>query len=178
MDYINSFLWAIGCLSTIVGIIRTIWVFALSNTEWVNNVTIKELGPEDYAGKGPLGDAIFPVFYDADSNDYSQRFLVRPNNVIIKKMKLVKLIYNEDFDVINRETIKVFKEVSPFRPLVIKTELPELIPKYSLIWQGDYGIKTEYVFSMNGRDGNNDRLSGFKCEYGFTQKLRKVFGLK
>ena len=177
MEFINNIFLFIGYLGTGIAVIRAVWVFLLSNTEWVSNVAITELSKDDPAIKGPLGDSIYPVYYDIDSSDNSQRFLIRPNNVIVRKMKLVKIKYGNGYEEIGQDTVKEFVDVSPFRPIVIKIELPELIPVYSLIWYGDYGIKSVYLFSMNGRDGNYNRF-GFKCEYGFWQKIRKVFGFK
>ena len=178
MTALQQILFWIGVISTVVGIVRALWVFFLSNIEWVNNVSITGL-PDEYPTEiGSQKDSIFPQVFETDSSCYSQCFLIRPNNVLIKKMKLIKFDYSDHDEKCTRTTVKVFENISPFEPLVIKTELPEILPKYELIWYGDYGAVTKYTFQLNGRDSNYNRQSGFEYKFGFIQKVRKVIGLR
>lgn len=168
----------IGVVSMAVGVFRVIWVFLLTNTEWVNDVNIIEVSDDDPTEIGPEKDSIFPQRFATDESCHAQRFLIRPQNVLIKRMKLSELIYNDyDFNC-KRKTVKVFKNISPYEPLLIKTELPEVVPKYELSWHGEYGAVTKYTFTSNGRSNNYNRQSGFSYEFNFIQKVRKVIGLK
>ena len=178
MTGLEKILFWVGALSTFVAAVRVIWVFCLSNVEWINDVSITELSEENPTEAGPFKDSIFPQYHATDITCYTQTFLIRPNDVLIKSMKLIKYTYSEDNKKRSEETVKVFKNVSPYNPLIIKTEIPELLPSYALAWYGDYGAKATYVFHANGRDNNYNRQSGFKYEFGFIQKVRKVIGLK
>jgi len=99
----------IGAISTVIAVIRIIWVFLLSNIEWVNDVSIRKLTESDSLETGPEGDSIFPEFYETDPSDYSQAFLIRPNNELIKKMRLIKIDYSNDYKKSHYKTVKVEK---------------------------------------------------------------------
>ena len=182
-EIVERILAVIGLISFIVAVVRIIWIFK-TNITWINNVSVKQLPlPNNSIYDTSLqhtstGECIFPEIYSVDETDYTQTFLFRPNDSIIKKMRLYKITkYDKKMNPKRKRLIKEFKKVSPFRPIAIKITLPEFIPHYYVCWAGDFGVKTAYYFQMNGRDGNIDSY-GMSCKIGFWSKIRRIIGLK
>ena len=178
LEIIRNVLTGIGAFSIVFALIRAIWIFFITNIEWFDGVTITELSPNDSLVKSPNGECIFPQVYIHSYSDNKQVFLFRPKNAIIKKVKFKSLVYDKNLKLRKRrKTIKTFRRISPYSPLVIIISIPETIPNHSLCWHEDYGTKMEYIFHCNGRDGNVDSY-GMSCKIGVKQKIRRIIGLK
>ena len=175
IDKVLSF---VGIIGIIAALIRIVWVLFVSNTEWASNISIREIKDDEDAETAENGDCIFPVEYHAGDEMYMTRIMFRPRDSIVRKMKLSRIVYaDSDFrkGILVKE--KVFKNITPQKPLIIGVEMAEIFPQYSLSWSGDYGVKARYYFCINGRDGNY-RLSGMTYTIGFWAKARKILGLK
>ncbi|MBR0090940.1 MAG: hypothetical protein IJP92_04515 [Lachnospiraceae bacterium] len=176
MQIMQQILAVFGGVGLVITAIRVVWILAMSNVEWSDDVSISTIVYEGEKESLSTGECVFPQEYKAGPQTYAQEYMLRPSGVIIKKMKLIKTDYNGRHDRPKRKTEKVFRNISPFRPLLISVERAETLTIYSLVWKGRYGSKAEYEFFYNGRDGNYNR-TGIQYKVGLSSKLRRVIGL-
>ncbi len=123
MENIEMVLAIIGLISLFVTIVRIVWVLFGTNIEWFSDVRIIERHDTDYLEKAPTGESICPTVYEINNDKYTQTFLITPREMVIKKMQLVFLEYDNDFRKVKKRVIKEFKNVTPFEPLVFLREL-------------------------------------------------------
>lgn len=177
VEYLELVLSIVGLVSLIITIVRVLWVFCFSNIEWVSNYSIIELFNYDCEDRLPSGEIIDPEVIILNESEHMETFLVRPNDTIIKRLKIIKLDYDKDYKKTKKTIYKTIKNISPYHPLVVKTTIPEIFPRYGLRWTSDYGIKVEFIFYNNGKDGIIDSF-GSVYKYGIWQKIRRIIGLK
>ena len=177
LKIIEIALAVVGAISLFFTFARAIWIFCITNMDWVSNVSIVRLPKNDEIEETPSGECVFAQTYKLSDDEYTFSYLIRPNNCIIKKIYLNELEYDEEMNLIGRKQIKEFNNISPYNPLVINTSVIGLLPHHSITWSGDYGIKLEYLFQSNGRDGNVD-LYGISCNIGWWQRIRRILGFK
>ncbi len=181
MEVIENILAIIGLISLVLTIIRVIWVFFGSGTEWIDNVNIIEKPYNEEEEYLEDGSGIYPTYFkdDADGlSEYATATLIAPQSTIIRNLKIKRI---DDASIESGElkyrTVKTIKTVTPQFPLCIICERRESIPKYYIEWRIDYGGKASYYFYDNMRDGNNDR-KGLEYTFGFFSKIRKLLDLK
>ena len=170
METIENILAIIGIISLTLTIIRVIWVFFGSGTEWIED--------DEYLEDGT---GIYPTYFkdDADgSSEYVTATFIAPQSTIIRNLK-IKQIVDESIEKgkLKYKTVKTIKTVTPQYPLCIVCERRETIPKFYIEWRIDFGGKAKYYFHENLRDGNNDR-KGIEYTFGFFSKIRKLLDLK
>lgn len=181
METIENILAIIGLISLVLTIIRVIWVFFGTGTEWIDNVNITEKPyneNDEYLGDGT---GVYPTYFKDDGDglsEYATATLIAPQSTIIRNLK-IKQIVDESFEKgkLKYKTVKTIKMVTPQFPLCIVCERRETIPKFYIEWRIDYGGKAKYYFYENLRDGNNDR-KGLEYTFGFFSKIRKLLDLK
>lgn len=181
MEAIENILAIIGLISLALTIVRVIWVFFDSGTEWIDNVNITEKPYNEDDEYLEDGNGIYPTYFkdDADGlSEYATATLISPQSTIIRKLK-IKQIVDESIEKekLKYKTVKTIKTVTPQYPLCIVCERRETIPKFYIEWRIDFGGKAKYYFHENLRDGNNDR-KGIEYTFGFFSKIRKLLDLK
>ena len=183
METIETILSIIGAVSLVLGVIRFIWVFFSSGTEWIDNLSIKvepwEEGfdAEEYFAFN--GKDIYPSVY-ADMENVTGELTVNyfiPQNTIIRKLK-IKRISTEDF-VAGRgkyKTVQIIREVTPEVPLCMVVDRPGLFARYMIEWKTQYGGKARYYLHSNLRSSAYNK-SGIQYSFGVWARIRKYFGL-
>ena len=166
-----------GLISLVITVARAIWIFRITNVDWISNVSIISLPKSDELDKAPTGECIFPQTYRLSDDEYTSSYLIRPNNCIINSICLNKLEYDDGINISERKLIEEFHNISPYNPLVINVSVIGLLPQYSISWSGDYGVELEYLFQTNGRDGNVDSY-GVSCNIGCRQRIRRILGFR
>lgn len=180
IDVIEDILAVIGLVSLILTLVRIIWAFFDSGTEWVDNVTITEkpyVEEEEYLESGT---GIYPTYFKGEKNvsEFATATTFSPQSTIIRNLKIKKVTPEsiEEGDLKYR-TVKIIKTVTPQNPLCMVLERGEAIAPYMLEWRIDYGAKATYYFYENMRDGYNDR-KGIEYTFNLISKIRKLLDLK
>ena len=175
---IDRILSIVGLVSLVTVVIRVFWMLFSTNTEWASDVCISEIKDLKMSEIDREGNCVFPEEYCTEESQYTTRLMFRPYGSIIKKMTLSQIEYkNDNFTRFKRINVKVFRNITPQRPLIVSTDMAETFPRYVLSWKGDYGIKAAYYFCMNARD-RNYQSSGMTYTINLWTKIRKILGLK
>lgn len=183
MEWVETALTVIGAISLVIGVIRFIWVFCLSGTEWIDNIEIKVedwIEGRDYEEYFAFsGSSIYPIIYSdyADCGcEVTVNFII-PENTIIRNLKIKKLVDESiDSKKLKYKKTKIIPEITPNSPLCMIVERREAIAQYMVEWKTLYGGKASYYFYSNMRNGTYNK-SGIKYTYSFWSRLRKYFGL-
>lgn len=183
MEIIESGLTVIGAISLVIGIVRFIWMFCSSGSEWIDNIEIKvvdwdtNIDYEDYFVS--KGNSVYPNVINLandEPNEITVNYFI-PSNMIIKRLKIKKIV-DESIDSkrLRYKVIKTVCEITPQSPLCLIVERREAIPQYIIEWKTLYGGKASYCFYSNMRDGTYNK-HGVQYTYGFWSRIRKYFGL-
>ncbi len=181
MEVIEDILAVIGLASLILTVVRVIWVFFDSGTEWIDNVTITEKPYKEEDEYLESGTGIYPTYFKdggEEVSEFATATTFSPQSTIIRNLKIKKVTKEsiEDGDLKYR-TVKTIKTVTPQFPLCMVVERGEAIAPYMIEWRIDYGGKATYYFYENMRDGNNDR-KGIEYTFSLISKIRKLLDLK
>lgn len=183
LETIETILSVIGAVSLVLGVIRFIWVFSVSGTEWIDNMSIKvepwdeEFDPEEYFAFN--GDHIYPTVY-TDKENVTGGLTVNyfiPQNAIIRRLK-IKRTSTEDFvsGKMRYKKVQTIKTVTPEVPLCMVVDRPDLFARYMIEWKTQYGGKARYYLDTNLRSNAYNR-SGIQYSFGIWARVRKYFGL-
>lgn len=183
LETIEAILSVIGAVSLVLGVIRFIWVFSVSGTEWIDNMSIKvepwdeEFHPEEYFAFN--GDQIYPTVY-TDTENVTGGLTINyfiPQNAIIRRLK-IKQTTTEDFvsGKLKYKKVNTIKMVTPENPLCMVVDRPELFARYMIEWKTQYGGKARYYLVSDLRSGAYNR-SGIQYSFGIWARVRKYFGL-
>ncbi len=179
MVKIENILAIIGLISLILSVVRVIWVFFNSGTEWIDNINITETPYNDGDEYIEDGIGIYPTYFKDDEKltEFQTATMITPQSTIIRNLKIKQIVEASiETGKLKYKTVKTVKTVTPQFPLCIICERRETIPKYYIEWRIDYGGKATYYFHDNLRDGNNDR-KGIEYTFGFFSKIRKLLDL-
>lgn len=176
METINSILSIIGLMSVVLAIVRIFWMIHSTDEQYLGHVTISVydneddmLDKEDY----------YPLIKTVDDQSYTQCTLFKPIDVIVKKMTLAKIEFDDSYDIKKAkfQALEIIRDITPNKPLCIKLHRPEGVPQYALQWTSDYGAKVTYVFQSNGYNGKyNQDIVEYRMN--IISKLRKLLDLK
>lgn len=181
MEIIENILAVIGLISLVLTVIRVIWVFFGSGTEWVDNVCITEKPYNEGDEYIENGSGVYPTYFKENAEElteYATATMIAPRSTIIRNLKIKRIVDSSiESGKLKYQTVETVKTVTPQFPLCIVCERREAIAKYYIEWRIDYGGKASYYFYDNMRDGNNDRR-GLEYTFGFFSKIRKLLDLK
>lgn len=173
---IDWFLKIAGAISVFITIVRSFWVAVGSSVEFIGNVKLVVYSSQQDLTESE--ESVIPQYRYLGNQDYAQYNLFKPEGIVIKNVVINKLSYSEDSSaLVKSEKLDVIKEVTPYNPLCVVAERPELFAQYSLSWKSEYGAKATYYFCPNGYSGKYNR-SSFEYSYGIGARIRKVLGLR
>ena len=72
--------------------------------------------------------------------------------------------------------METFRGINNGRGLIINLSIIGTVPHHMIRWETTSGEIGEYVFQMNGFNGNMDFIE-YKYKYSIIGKLKKIFGM-
>ncbi|MEI4309886.1 hypothetical protein [Streptococcus suis] len=98
-------------------------------------------------------------------------FLFRPIGTDLKKVE----IYSLDEEQNKSKLLEKYKDLNNGSALLINIDIMGIMPHHMITWVTDNGEKGEYIFHMNGFNGNMNFRS-YRYKYTILGRMRKILG--
>lgn len=169
MDWTKLIDWFLRIVQilTFIGIL----IKTSNKNEYVDNVKLEEVSYQDinsiYCNK-----KFHMVFSFGNAEHETNHYLFYPVGTDLKKVSIYSIKDNIKYD----QKLETFRGINNGRGLIINLSIIGTVPHHMIRWETTSGEIGEYVFQMNGFNGNMD-FSEYKYKYSIIGKLKKIFGM-